>query len=383
MNLAANYHPCRPEICLVLKHCRHFDTNFLAAWRGIEKMTRKITAMHRTPSAMPNRRPSSMSTILWKFRHSCRCRKLTFLGGLAWLLFGSLRVIAALPLTESTFTEIIQEANVVNASTKSVAPALAHDLFKSPDLVRTGQGSRAELTAKDLTITRIGENTTFSYAPSGREIELKQGSVLFHAPVGIGGGAIKNRGSSAAVLGTTEIGAVLPDGSYKVLCLEGTVTVTLANGKSTKLKPGQFVVVTPDGTQFGETMDFNLGDLADRLQLVAGFSQALSSWHLIEMAIAEQNQQIATGKLVNVVFTEVASFGLDIRYRALNDLPFYSRNGIDEGNPLDFPGMGGIGWPPNSPILPPGLPIGYTGVINPPRATDTNPPAAPLKVMPR
>ncbi len=291
--------------------------------------------------------------------------------------------MAALPLTESTFTEIIQEVNVVQATSKSVTPARAHDLFKSPDLVRTGQASRVELTAKDLTITRIGENTTFSYAQSGREIELKQGSVLFHAPAGIGGGAIKNRGSSAAVLGTTEIGAVLPDGSFKVLCLEGTVTVTLANGKSVKLKPGQFVTVSPDGNQLSETMDFNLGQLADRLQLVVGFSQALSAWHLIEMAVHDQNQQIAAGKLPNLVSLNVASFGLDIRYRGLNDLPFYSRNGIDEGNPLDFPGMGPIGPIPNSPLLPPGLPIGYFIVIQPPPATDANPPAAAPKVMRR
>ena len=339
--------------------------------------------MHQIPTVMPICRTSSIATNLWKFRPSGRSRQWIVSGGFAWVLFGSLRVVAAVPLTESTFTEIIQEANVIQATSKSVAPARAQDSFKSPDLVRTGQGSRVELTAKDLTITRIGENTTFSYAPSGREIELKQGSVLFHPPAGIGGGAIKNRGSSAAVLGTTEIGAVLPDGSFKVLCLEGSVTVTLRNGKSVKLKPGQLVVVTPDGTQFGEIMDFNIGQLADRLQLVVGISQELSSWHLIELAISEQNQQIAAGNLVNLVFVEVASFGLDIRYRALNDLPFYSRNGVDEGNPLDFPGMGPIGPPPNSPILPFGPPIGNHVVINPPAATDPNPPVAPLKETPR
>jgi len=46
---------------------------------------------------------------------------------------------APLLLTESTFTEIIQEANVIAAESKAESPAKTNMLFKSPDLVRTGQ----------------------------------------------------------------------------------------------------------------------------------------------------------------------------------------------------------------------------------------------------
>ena len=108
---------------------------------------------------------------------------------------------APIPLTESTFTEIIQEAKVVAATTKAETPAETNMLFKAPDLVRTGQASRVELTAKDQTITRIGANTVFTFAQGGRDIQLHEGSVLFHSPKGAGGGAIRNRGTSAAVLG--------------------------------------------------------------------------------------------------------------------------------------------------------------------------------------
>ena len=74
-------------------------------------------------------------------------------------MFCGLPALASLPLTESTFTEIIQDVNVVAAADKTVTPARTNELFKAPDLVRTGQLSRVELTAKDLTITRIGANT--------------------------------------------------------------------------------------------------------------------------------------------------------------------------------------------------------------------------------
>ena len=84
---------------------------------------------------------------------------------------------AAVPLTESTFTEIIRQANVVNAADKSTTPAQVNEVFKAPDLVRTGTASRIEMTAPDKTITRVGANTVFTFEPGGRDILLQRGSV--------------------------------------------------------------------------------------------------------------------------------------------------------------------------------------------------------------
>ncbi len=241
------------------------------------------------------------------------------------------------PLTESVFTEIIQEVNVISAQSKSVTPARQKELFKAPDLVRTGQSSRVELTAKDQTITRIGSNTTFTFASNGRDIQLKKGSVLFHSPAGAGGGAIKNGGSSAAVLGTTEIGTILQDGRFKVINLEGRVKVILKTGVFVLLNPGQMVIVSADGKSLGEVTNFNLGDLVARLHLVVGFSKPLSSMPLIEAAIQWQNQEIITGRLTNLMTMELVSIGLDTKYHVLEFLPIFSFNPLDEYNPLDFP----------------------------------------------
>ena len=108
----------------------------------------------------------------------------------ALFLCAGLSALAATSLTESTFTEIIREANVVAAADKSVAPAKTNEVFRVPDLVRTGSASRLEMTAPDQTITRVGANTVFTFAPEGRDIVLERGSVLFHPPEGGGGGAI-------------------------------------------------------------------------------------------------------------------------------------------------------------------------------------------------
>lgn len=224
----------------------------------------------------------------------------------------SVAVLAAAPLTESTFTEVIRDVNVVAASTKSATPARTNVVFKVPDLVRTGSDSRVEMAAPDQTVTRIGANTVFTFESGERNIRLEKGSILFHAPAGSGGGTIKHRGTAAAVLGTTLICAVLPDRSFKTLVLEGGGKVTLANGRSVTLEAGEMVIVRPDGEEFSEVMVFSLGQLVARLMLIHGFSNPLASMSLIDAAIRRQNEQIATGKLGRFVSLRMAGYGLDL-----------------------------------------------------------------------
>ena len=49
------------------------------------------------------------------------------------LASAGLSALAVVPLTESTFTEVIREANVVAAATKTETPAKTSALFKAPD----------------------------------------------------------------------------------------------------------------------------------------------------------------------------------------------------------------------------------------------------------
>lgn len=287
---------------------------------------------------------------------------------------GSLPVFAAMPFTESTLTEVIHVVNVVASDNKETNPAKTGDTFKTPDLVRTGRDSRVELTAKDQTITRVGANTTFSYAQSGREIQLKEGSVLFHSPSGAGGGTIKYKGSSAAVLGTTVIAEVMPDGSFKVLVLEGTVTVTSANGLSVVIKPGQSITVSPDGNAMGPVMSFHLGELASHLLLVVGFSQPLSSQELIGRAIQQQNQEISAGVLTIAFSWQDSGTGLDLAQFAINDSNYYLHAFSAAWNPLDFP-TGQNGWVISIPLHLPA--INGAPVIKPPLVTNPNPPVTP------
>ena len=202
----------------------------------------------------------------------------------------------AAPITQSTFTDVVKDVNVIAGATKATSPARVNGAVKAPDLVRTGADSRAELTAPDQTITRIGANTVFSFEPAGRNLRLEQGSVLFHAPAGKGGGTIKTGGASAAVLGTTIIVVATPDGGFKFIVLEGKGKATLANGRSRTLKAGQMVFVLPGGGGFSPVLNINLGGLVAASQLVNGFSHDLPSLALIKAAVQRQNDDLAKGR---------------------------------------------------------------------------------------
>src|SRR5258708_5440135 len=128
---------------------------------------------------------------------------------------------SAATLNRATITEVVKDVNVISGATKAQKTARVREIFNTPDVLRTGAESRAEMVADDQTMTRVGANTLFSFEPGQREIQLQRGSVLFHSPAGKGGGTIKTAAATAAVLGTTLIVVTTRDGGFKVLVLEG------------------------------------------------------------------------------------------------------------------------------------------------------------------
>ena len=213
----------------------------------------------------------------------------------------SLMMLAALPLrgadlTESKFSQVVKDVKVVARQTETVAPAKVDDVFKSPDLIRTGADSLAELIAPDKTITRVGANTVFSFEKAGRAINLEQGSVLFHSPKGKGGGTIKTKGASAAVLGTTIVVTATAGGGFKAIVLEGRGQITLPNGNFRILTAGQVTFVLPGSQRFGPQLNINLSKLVESSRLVKGFESELPSLPVIQAAIERQLTLLTSGK---------------------------------------------------------------------------------------
>jgi FecR protein len=198
-------------------------------------------------------------------------------------------------LTESKFSQVVKDVKVVTRQTETAASAKVNDVFKSPDLIRTGADSLAELIASDKTITRVGANTVFSFEKAGRAINLEQGSVLFHSPKGKGGGTIRTKGASAAVLGTTIVVTATAGGGFKAIVLEGRGQITLPNGNFRTLTAGQVTFVLPGSQRFGPQLNINLGKLVESSRLVQGFENELPSKPVILAAIERQLVLLRTG----------------------------------------------------------------------------------------
>src|SRR5438874_10529174 len=128
-----------------------------------------------------------------------------FLGGRGSKFIGKAVVAAVICLgcKDYALSQQLQQARVtiiVNdvkllPSQAAPRPAAVNDEVKQGTAVRTGTDSRTELTFADLTITRLGSNTVFSFKPDSRELKLKSGAVLIQVPPG----APEVRVSTAAV----------------------------------------------------------------------------------------------------------------------------------------------------------------------------------------
>ncbi len=206
--------------------------------------------------------------------------------------------LGAADLRQATFTQVIKDVTVVSTGAKATAKAKLNDMFINPDIVQTGPDSLAELVADDKTVTRIGANTVFAFSVKGREVNLEQGSVLFHSPKGKGGGTIKTKAASASVLGTTIVVTATASGGFKAIVLEGRGQITLPNGDFRVLTAGQVTFVLPGSQRFGPTLNINLSKLVESSRLVQGFEQELPSMPSILASVERQLTQLVNNILV-------------------------------------------------------------------------------------
>ena len=143
--------------------------------------------------------------------------------------------MAVLPLTESTFTEIIREANVINAANKNVSPAVTNEIFRAPDLVRTGDGSRIEMTAPDKTLTRAWGPTPCSPSRRTAATFCWSMAVFCSMPPRASAAAPSTTAALPPRCWATAVCVVMHDGRFKVMDLEGGVIVTLRDNRSVTL----------------------------------------------------------------------------------------------------------------------------------------------------
>jgi len=188
---------------------------------------------------------------------------------------------------EAKVTQIIHEVKLVpeNAAARD---ASLNDKVSEDTGVRTGGDSRSELTFPDLTITRLGANTIFSFNKSGRTANVDSGSILLRVPKDSGGGTIRSSAVTVAVTGTTVIFEGSRGGRNKLYTLEGSSKVALKKKPNDwrKVPGGQMLDIPPGATTLPMPQSFDVNQLMHTHPLITDF-KPLPSAPLI-MAVAQQ-----------------------------------------------------------------------------------------------
>src|ERR1700739_1357113 len=94
------------------------------------------------------------------------------------LLVGGIGILAQspTPAPEGRVTVVFHEVQLLPEQADA-RPAAVNDKVNEGTALRTGIDSRSELTFADLTITRLGANTIFSFNKAGRSIRLDGGAI--------------------------------------------------------------------------------------------------------------------------------------------------------------------------------------------------------------
>ena len=192
---------------------------------------------------------------------------------------------------EGRVTQVIREVNVLESALPP-RRAVLNEMLGERTAVRTGGNSRAELTFVDLTITRLGANTLYSFKRAGRQVELNSGSTLLRVPKGGGAAKILSPVITAGITGTTVILESTRAGEARVTVLEGSAMITLARypAQSRNLQAGQSLQVPAGATRLPEPTEVDLDRLMKTSPLIIGFPP-LPSQNLINSAIRNQQQR--------------------------------------------------------------------------------------------
>ena len=188
---------------------------------------------------------------------------------------------------EARVTQITREVKLLPADAAAREAAL-NDKVSEDTGVRTGGDSRSELTFPDLTITRLGANTIFSFSKSGRTAKVDTGSILLRVPKDSGGGTIQSSAVTVAVTGTTVIFEGNRAGHSKLITLEGSARVSLKKkpGDYRKVLAGQMLDVPAGATTLPMPVNIDLNEIMRTHPLITDF-KPLPSQPLI-MAAAQQ-----------------------------------------------------------------------------------------------
>jgi len=191
---------------------------------------------------------------------------------------------------EGRVTQVVRDVKLLPSEAEARAAAV-NDQVREGIAVRTGDQSRSELTFGDLTISRLGANSIFSFNKAGRSVQLDGGSILLRVPKDSGGGTVRATAVTVAVTGTTLILETGRGGRSKLIVLEGGARLSLIKNRSESrdVRAGQMLDVPAGATTLPMPVDIDLDEVMKTHPLITGF-RPLPSRDLIAAAARDQDR---------------------------------------------------------------------------------------------
>lgn len=281
------------------------------------------------------------------------------------LLLPAAGILHAEGYSSAEITRTFNDVKVLkeNSPPKSGSPGTQIDPITS---VATGADSRAELRFPDKSLTRLGANSRFTLRGDKRTLDLDKGVMLLQVPKNIGGAKVRTAAVTAAVTGTTVMFEYQPngqgdgDGYMKVICIEGSLDLSLNDDPSTfqTIKAGQLSISKLGSGVLGAPVDVDLKVLLKTSKLLNEGEETPNKTE-VSAAVQTQQKELSSGTLVQtnlVIPGRGTMVVVDTVGNILNNLGF-----IVQGPPPP-PVVPGVTGPP-PPGAPPVEPPPFTGFM--------------------
>jgi mannose-6-phosphate isomerase-like protein (cupin superfamily) len=210
---------------------------------------------------------------------------------------GAILLLTAAERKEGRVTQVVRNVSLL-APHVAARPARLNDDVTDGSAVHTGADSRAELTFADLTITRVGANSIFSFDQDGRNVSVESGAILLRVPKGSGGARIRSSALTVGITGTTVMFESRPRNYSKLIVLEGSGQAWLTKhpGKKIAVRAGQMLLVKPGAAHLPEPVDIDESLVLRTAILITEFPPLPS---LDLMRSVAENQKKSGGALLN------------------------------------------------------------------------------------
>jgi len=208
--------------------------------------------------------------------------------------FAALRIAlgASAAQKDARVTQVVRQVNLLPEEAKA-RPAAINDKVTEGTSVRTGDAARSELTFTDLTITRLGANSIFSFNKAGRELQIDSGSLLLRVPKNSGGATILTSAVTAGITGTTVIIETARSGRSRLLVLEGASRLSLNKHRDQVkiVRAGQALDVPANATTLPDPYNIDLNETMKKHPLLAEFPPLPSQDLIVAAAREQQNRE--------------------------------------------------------------------------------------------